>query len=394
MKHQDQTYVKIPQPSILLIGCSLLCVPGVYVVLLISCAISACLAAGAIAILYIGFVEEHRVNYGLIMLTLATTFLCGGVLCSLWAKIKGLVISIKRSKRMEPALLIDLSREPTFSSFLHQMCESLGTQLPDSVILHAFPTFFVAQGKIRVMNGFTKGRVLSIGVPYLHTLTIHEIQTILAHEFAHFTGRDTLYSSIVCPAYIGSSITWDSLQRIFEQGEGVRYGFWLQLPLKMSMSFLNIFMRVFHLINMKISRSREQRADMIAVLTCGSDSFATSLKKTIGIDSAFAKFFDEYVQNHNQSKPGDNLYRDFLDKLPQLQDVIQQCEEEALAMVEDKNNSHPSIPNRIQSIPCVKKDLDPTILSKTSDTLFQYMHLYEEVLTSIFSSNKSQEKAS
>ena len=45
------------------------------------------------------------------------------------------------------------------------------------------------------------GRILGRGAPLLYELDTWELKSILAHEFAHFTGKETLYAKRVPPVF-------------------------------------------------------------------------------------------------------------------------------------------------------------------------------------------------
>jgi Zn-dependent protease with chaperone function len=146
------------------------------------------------------------------------------------------------------------------------------------VIFHIEPTFFVTQQRLQTFDQKIRGRTLAISMPLLPMLSRQELQAVLAHEFAHFSGRDTLYSIWVSPVFrsLGGSIT--RLQSMM-QSSGSLVQTIINLLLIPPLMFLSIFYEFFASIDAIISRSREFRADWIAAKHFGSGSIVNALKK-------------------------------------------------------------------------------------------------------------------
>ena len=137
--------------------------------------------------------------YGGIILLLGIG-VCIGVITMFYSIIKSLL----PTKSFYPAITLDLKEHPKLMSFVENLCSELKTDVPDAILLHCEPTFFVLQGKIRTFNSLCKGRILAIGLPLLDYLSTNELRAVLSHEFAHFTGKDTVYSAKIYPAYISA----------------------------------------------------------------------------------------------------------------------------------------------------------------------------------------------
>ena len=71
----------------------------------------------------------------------------GLLLFGILAALKNILKPLWIRPRFEPAILVDLSREKSLTSFIKNLCSSIHTRFPNSVILYAEPTFFVQQGK-------------------------------------------------------------------------------------------------------------------------------------------------------------------------------------------------------------------------------------------------------
>ncbi|MEN6355983.1 MAG: M48 family metallopeptidase [Armatimonadota bacterium] len=333
----------MPNPPAILVYISLLFVPGVYI-LLLGCAAAMLGGTGFVCYwVFTWMTSGHRVPVKLLGIVI---LLMIGALMGCWAVVRGIAATIWSKPQFEPALIVPLNKEPELGKFIAGLCSAVGTGLPDYVMIHAEPTFYVCQSKIETLNGRAKGRILAIGLPLVAGLTINELRAILAHEFAHFSGGDTLYSSRVVPVYSGAVTACATMTECINESDSMSQA----LPMMAPRFLLDIYLRLFHLINMTISRTREKRADMISALTCGSQSFKIALMKTAGL---MPTFWDESAKKIVMENNPDNCsyYTAFRSSLPKLTDLANAHYKHRLIEVENKYDSHPILQTRLESIP-------------------------------------------
>ncbi len=338
----------VPDAPKNLINLSLLFVPGVYIVLFLAAAVNVLIGLGLIYLVLFFANATNRLPVGILFL------LAIGVLYGVYAVLKGLVRTVIRKPSFEPALSVDLSKEAKLKTFIESLCSMMGTGMPESVILHSGPAFFVQQGKLKVFNGTVKGRVLAISFPLLNELTVNELRAILAHEFAHFTGRDTVYSSFVLPVYSGTIESMKEMNAVM-RGTSNSDSAIASLPLILPYKGLELYLLLFHKLNMKLSRIREQRADTIAALTCGSKSFSSSLSKVVSLSGVFEGASREHILSGiKENRVFVNYYATFQkDVLPNATDHVKACEKKALEQNEGEYDSHCSLRTRIEYVPNV-----------------------------------------
>jgi Zn-dependent protease with chaperone function len=114
-----------------------------------------------------------------------------------------------------------------------------------------------------------KRRVLTLGVSTLQYLTVAELKSILAHEYAHFSHADTFW--IVFIHQVTLSIA-TATRGMFETGGWLTFAnpfYW----------FFYLYQKAYALLSSGFSRSREFLADRMACSLYGSDVFATALEK-------------------------------------------------------------------------------------------------------------------
>jgi Zn-dependent protease with chaperone function len=316
----------------------------------------------------------HRVPAGmLLMVGLGAVF-------GVFAVLKGIVMSFWRRPSFETGLLIDLQREPQLREFLGTLCSLMGTKMPTSVILHADSQFFVQQGRVRVFNGTARGRVLAISVPLLSELTVGELRAVLAHEFAHFTGQDTLYSSVVLPVYVSTGTTLQEMSGVLDSsfGHGENSSGSMGLPLLLPFFCLNWYVDLFHRLNMRLSRLREHRADSIAAICCGTDNFSRALTKTASVGTLFTSAAWSHIGDAlEERKAFENYYSAFREMRPELHEAATELERQALAETEAPNASHPCLASRLTRVPRVAGVAD----DRPAMCLLAHLDEYEQQLT-------------
>ena len=172
-----------------------------------------------------------------------------------------------------PALDVDgILAEPQVCAalwdFTKGVAKSIGAAAPKNIVLGLAPTFFVTEAGVNCDSGRLTGRTLHLSLPLCRLLTHAELRAIVAHEMAHFTGRDTRFSRRFLPIYRGIS---QALER-------VQTGSWVTLP---SAHLLAFFLECFAGAEAAIGRQREALADQVAARHAGAAPFASALTKLV-----------------------------------------------------------------------------------------------------------------
>jgi len=155
--------------------------------------------------------------------------------------------------------ILDHDSAPWMWSQLESLCAKLGTSPPDQII--AEETY--------------KGKSLFVSLSLLKQLSEQEASGVIAHEMAHFSGEDTMYTSKIAPLLKQYNIY---LINLYEGG--------LSIPVYY---FMLAFRNLFQLSLGQVSREREYRADKIAAEHTSKEDLASALIK-IG---AYSKYRNE-----------------------------------------------------------------------------------------------------
>ncbi|MFA4880717.1 MAG: M48 family metalloprotease [Candidatus Doudnabacteria bacterium] len=139
-------------------------------------------------------------------------------------------------------------------------------------------------------------RVLEIGLSSLYDLTVDEFRAILAHEYGHFSNRDTSWSSYTY--LMGNSLinTLHSMpgpsQDEKEKGGLVRF----MMMLNPAYWLLLLYVKLYFKITNGFSRIREVMADIMAMQMYGGKAFGNGLLKIAMNDTIFSEIIQsKYV---------------------------------------------------------------------------------------------------
>jgi Zn-dependent protease with chaperone function len=145
-------------------------------------------------------------------------------------------------------------------------------------------------------------KVLLVGLPYLRTFTVPELESILLHEFAHFVGQDVHRGEelAVIEARVGV------LRTAFDRTGFLRWGNPVYL-------WVRIYAWVFSVTTASIRRRQEMLADALAAEVCGPLSYSRALLKAASIRRLFFRVAMRRVMAEARRSGGApaNLFLDF-----------------------------------------------------------------------------------
>jgi Zn-dependent protease with chaperone function/uncharacterized RDD family membrane protein YckC len=302
--------------------------------------------------------------------------LFSAVALTIGAALQGLAHAISRQPKPQSGILLDQDEEPRLAAMILQVCNSLGVKPPRCLVLHTGPVMRVIECRCALINGESNGRTLIIGLPLVEGLTVNELRALVAHELAHFARRDTLYSALVMPAYKGLKKTADILDKRIYHDSGILIAYLLFFKLSMlpASVLLGWYFRLFHRAETRISRGMEYRADALASVACGSDSFASGLQKAVVLGKAFEIYESELRLRGIAELHGSTIYSSFRDSLPQLLKTGDQTIAQELNREDDTTSSHPPLKQRLDRLPNTRErycDDNPSLELLNKVTLYE-----------------------
>ncbi len=218
--------------------------------------------------------------------------LCAGVLAVLGAAavIKA-IFTRPDSDLVVEGRALGRAGSPRLWDELGAICARVGTDLPDQVIVGVDDNFFVTEMPVKVEGAALRGRTLYASLSLLKQMSGAEADAVLAHEMAHFSGDDTLYSKKISPLL-------------------VRYGAYLQALHENPVArpifyFMHGFRALFELSLGEQSRRRETRADRIAAGATSPRDLAGALLRVAAYSDFRAKIQQDLFEKERAMETAD-----------------------------------------------------------------------------------------
>ena len=256
------------------------------------------------------------------------------VFVTLASMLKSLTI---KPKDADPGPKLDLAAHPQLDAVIRQVADKVGTRPVDTVFMTPGTDVAVFErgGVLTQLRGRAE-RCLILGAGVLEGMKLIELKAVLAHEYGHFSNRDTAGGGFAL-AVRRSLLTM--AMGLAEGGAATWYNpAWL---------FVSNFYKVFLRISQGASRLQEVLADRWATFAYGSEAFVRGLRHVI----AQSVRFDAHVNATlgdvlERERPLANLYRHEPEKKPKKK-AVRQAIEEVLAAEPSPYDSHPAPRDRI-----------------------------------------------
>lgn len=191
-------------------------------------------------------------------------------------------------------IVIERGTNPLLWDDLDRISAAVGTAAPDRIMAGIDNNFFVTEHAVTVNGKVYQGRTLFVSLSLLRVLNGADADAVMAHEMAHFSGNDTLYSKKISPLLNRYGMYLEALQ-----AGGI------SLPV---FYFMLCFRGMFEISLRKLGRQRELRADRIAADTASPQAIARSLLKITAYSDYRAKveaqLFNTEQMHTNVDIPG------------------------------------------------------------------------------------------
>ncbi len=364
----DGEQVKPPRSPVLVQIIALASIPAIYVGIL----------AGALVTVGIGILLTILISEANRVPTLLVAAAYLAPIAALLGAVYALLRAIVPPAPTELAVPLPREAAPHLWELVGEVCRTLGTREPRHVVVHMAPTFFVMQGRLKVYDkSKIRGRILAVGLPALRELGRRELKSILTHEFAHFSGGDTIYSAIGSRVYTGLGAAAHAIRS--GSGLGGRFGpviYFVQIP---ALQYMLSYYRYLRSLDASISRRRELRADWYAANHYGREAFISGLKKVVGI----GMHFNDAIKSLRFTDPRDlyRAYAEYLDRNPgAYTDLLQKSLEQG----ETEFSSHPRLKVRIEAASLVPYSSSHGIENHGSmDTMIAELAPAERILAAV-----------
>ncbi|GHT53063.1 hypothetical protein AGMMS49990_10140 [Endomicrobiia bacterium] len=277
---------------------------------------------------------------------------------------------------------VQKSEQQELWEFVEKIANSVGTKMPDNVMLGLGDNYYVSQSGITYLSGELKGKTLFISLSCLYRFTQEELEAIIVHELSHFKGSDTFYTLHFYPTWrkiVNSVFGLDNI--VTASAENV-----LNVAIKPVRFLLVSFMNLFQLSEAKFHKEREKIADLNAGKLTSNKTMACALVKL----SFFSNFWNmvekesvSAISNNQYIINKDDLFNHIIDNSDvKMEDIKKILETSTISHPMD---SHPSLFERLYylgvDLDDILKELYLSHKDKNATFLIKNIHEIEENLS-------------
>jgi Zn-dependent protease with chaperone function len=240
-------------------------------------AVGSAFAAASCSMMIWGFVS-HDIRFGVIM-----TGFTGVTVLMIWIAVTS---ARQQALPFEPkpmnilAHAVTRTDAPALWAMTDEVAATLGATPLDHIIIGLLDGFFVTSGPVRASHaGELQGHTLYLGAAHLPWLDAGELRGIVAHELAHFSGRDLAYSERFAPIYHGFERRVVSLAE-YENDDWVG-----KIFLRPGRMVVMYALQRFRAVERHWSRVREHEADKAGAALVGARVYGTALTRAVLLET-------------------------------------------------------------------------------------------------------------
>jgi Zn-dependent protease with chaperone function len=323
--------------------------------------------AGAGAVVY-AFVMIGRIPVKLLAL------IGIAALVTVWAMLRSLFI--RRGKPEDPGRALSEAEAPQLWALLREVAAKVGTRPVDKVFLTVGTDLAVTErGSLSDRLRDRGERLLILGAGVLGGLSIGELRAILAHEYGHFSNRDTAGGDVAMT--VNASLLTTAVM-LANSGVSAWNPTW---------QFLRIYHALFARITRGASRLQEIMADQFAALAYGARAFCRGLEKVIRRSVEFDREADQAVALVRQDRqPIHNIYT----PAPVAPEKVGELEEEIKKVIDAEASvydSHPPPRLRMELVSRLAGVLEPEGSDAPAWSLFPDPAVIQAEMTQVANQN-------
>ena len=226
-----------------------------------------------------------------------------------YAIVRGLGVFFTRPKTYIAARPVTFYEFPRLGLVVRDIAKKLNAKMPDNVIIGLQPTFFATSSPVFTPYGKAplKGRTLHLSLPLMNHFTEGELKAVIGHELGHFSGGDTTYSMRFAPVYMGLSTASEVFSAKDRPITRV-----LSMPAKL---LIDDLIYAFSVVERRIGRAREHRADQSGAKVSSPEDIAYSLLKSSLLGSIWNEQMQTLVERGMKGRFSRNAVRNFAESV-------------------------------------------------------------------------------
>jgi Zn-dependent protease with chaperone function len=254
-----------------------------------------------------------------------------GVLITIYSLIRSLLI---RSKPEDPGRSLGREEAPKLWALTQDIARQMGTRPIDEIRVTPGTDMAVYErGSFRERVQDRAHRILILGVATLNDFKINSFRAVLAHEYGHFSHRDTAGGDVAI------RVNRDMINfamAMAAQNQAV--------PWNIAFQFLRVYHFIFRRISHGATRLQEILADRVAVKTYGANAFEEGLCHVIRREVEFEdSSYWEMSNAARESRALQNLY-----EVKTVGENIDEKIREAINRPSTEDDTHPAPAERFR----------------------------------------------
>lgn len=241
----------------------------------------------------------------------------------------------------EPGKALAREEAPQLWALTAAVAQRVDTRAVDAIYITPGTSIAVTErgGMLKKLRGAGQ-RCLILGLGVLPGMTQSQFEAVLAHEYGHFSNRDTAGGNVARQVQISIR---HMAYRLATSGQATWYNpaWW----------FVNGFYRLFLRITLGATRLQEILADRYAALAYGARNFVEGLTHVMRQDLIFDWQVGREARQAQQSRSDlRNLYTLPAPDSAEVQRQIEQKLAEVINRPTSPYDSHPSVKDRIELV--------------------------------------------
>ena len=181
----------------------------------------------------------------------------------------------RRDRFTPPGPQLHDTTSPRLFSLIRRVAAGTQQEMPaDVYLLNDVNAFVTQRGGVM---GFGSRRVMGIGLPLLQSVSVAELEAIIAHEFGHYSSGDVALGPWIYKTRAAVMRTIASLNAGFVRAPFLWYA--------------HHFLRLTH----AVSRRQEYIADQTAARVAGVDAMATALRRVSVAAPLYSAYLNQEV---------------------------------------------------------------------------------------------------
>jgi Zn-dependent protease with chaperone function len=258
--------------------------------------------------------------------------LCIGALITVYKMIRSLFIKIESS---DPGRSLSYEEAPGLWDLARSVAEAVGTRPVDEIRITPGTDLAVYEkGSFRERSNDKAKRILIVGGGVLNDFEQNGFRAVLAHEYGHFSHRDTAGGDIAI------RVNADMIKFAHAMALSGQAVWW-----NIAFHFLRIFHFIFRRISHGATRLQEVLADRVAASKYGSKAFEQGLTHVVRKAVEFKYLATREIQESaNARRALQNLYELQPTENPDLDEEIKQV----LGRKTSEDDTHPSPTDRFR----------------------------------------------